>query len=44
MVNKFSTSIQGYNKEEVNNFVKEVIVEYENMLVKLKKVINIVKS
>ncbi len=37
MVNKFSTSIQGYNKEEVNNFVKEVIVEYENMLVKLKK-------
>ena len=37
MVNKFSTSFQGYNKEEVNNFVKEVIVEYENMLVKLKK-------
>ena len=37
MVNKFSTSIQGYNKEEVNNFVKEVIVEYENILVKLKK-------
>lgn len=37
MVNKFSTNIQGYNKEEVNNFVKEVIVEYENMLVKLKK-------
>ena len=37
MVNKFSTSIQGYNKEEVNNFVKEVIVEYESMLNKLKK-------
>ena len=37
MVNKFSTSIQGYNKEEVNSFVKEVIVEYEGMLNKLKK-------
>ena len=37
MVNKFSTSIKGYKKEEVNNFVKEVIVEYENMLIKLKK-------
>ena len=39
MVNKFSTSIQGYNKEEVNSFVKEVIVEYEGMLNKLKKII-----
>ena len=37
MVNKFSTSLQGYNKEEVNSFVKEVIVEYEGMLNKLKK-------
>lgn len=36
MVNKFSTSIQGYKKEEVNEFVREVIVEYESMLKKLK--------
>lgn len=36
MVNKFSTSIQGYKKEEVNDFVREVIQEYENMLKKLK--------
>ena len=31
MVNKFSTSIQGYKKEEVNDFVKEVTkVCYKN--------------
>ena len=36
MVNKFSTSIQGYKKEEVNDFVREVTQEYENMLKKLK--------
>ena len=36
MVNKFSTSIQGYKKEEVNDFVKEVTKEYEGMLNKLK--------
>jgi cell division initiation protein len=36
MVNKFSTSIQGYKKEEVNEFVREVIKEYEGMLNKLK--------
>ena len=36
MVNKFSTSIQGYKKEEVNDFVKEVTIEYESMLKKLK--------
>lgn len=36
MVNKFSTSIQGYKKEEVNDFVKEVTREYESMLQKLK--------
>ena len=35
MVNKFSSSLQGYNKDEVNNFVKEVTLEYENMLKKL---------
>jgi DivIVA domain len=32
MVNKFSTSLQGYKKEEVNEFVNEVTKEYENML------------
>lgn len=36
MVNKFSTSIQGYKKEEVNQFVREVTQEYESMLNKLK--------
>ena len=36
MVNRFSTSIQGYKKEEVNDFVKEVTTEYESMLKKLK--------
>lgn len=36
MVNRFNTSVQGYNKEEVNEFVKEVIKEYESMLQKLK--------
>ena len=36
MVNKFSTSIQGYKKEEVNDFVREVIQEYESILKKLK--------
>ena len=33
---KFSTSISGYNKIEVNNFVNEVAHEYESMLAKLK--------
>ena len=36
MVNRFSTSIQGYKKEEVNDFVREVTTEYESMLKKLK--------
>ena len=36
MVNKFSTSIQGYKKEEVNDFVKEVTFEYENMLLRIE--------
>ena len=44
MVNKFSSSIQGYNKEEVNNFVKEVTIEYENMLKKLKSSCEIIES
>jgi len=34
---KFNSSINGYNKIEVNNFVNEVTSEYENMLTKLKK-------
>lgn len=44
MVNKFSTSIQGYKKEEVNNFVKEVTSEYENILHKLKNSCEIIES
>ena len=34
---KFNSSINGYNKLEVNNFVNEVTSEYESMLAKLKK-------
>ena len=34
---KFNSSLNGYNKLEVNNFVNEVTSEYENMLAKLKK-------
>ena len=34
---KFSTSLSGYNKLEVNNFVNEVTSEYESLLSKLKK-------
>lgn len=33
---KFGTSFQGYNKQEVNNFVAMVTKEYETMLTKLK--------
>lgn len=44
MVNKFSTSIQGYKKEEVNDFVKEVTVEYESMLRKLKNSCEIIET
>lgn len=33
---KFNTTINGYEKQEVNDFVAEVTVEYENMLNKLK--------
>ena len=44
MVNKFSTSIQGYKKEEVNEFVKKVTKEYESMLNKLKKSCEIVNN
>ena len=33
---KFSSSINGYSKTEVNNFVNDVTKEYESMLNKLK--------
>ena len=33
---KFRTSFSGYNKEDVNEFVSEVIREYESILQKLK--------
>ena len=44
MVNKFNTSLQGYNKSEVNAFVNEVITEYESMLKKLKSSCEIIDS
>lgn len=44
MVNKFSTSIQGYSKEEVNEFVAEVTKEYESMLKKLKTSCEVIES
>ena len=34
---KFSTSFNGYNKSEVNSFVKDVAKEYESMVNNLKK-------
>ena len=34
---KFNTSISGYNKIEVNNFVNDVTQEYESMINKLKQ-------
>ena len=33
---KFGTSLYGYNKKDVNDFVSEVIKEYETMLNNLK--------
>ena len=33
---KFRTSLKGYNKTDVNNFLSEVIREYESILEKLK--------
>lgn len=44
MVNRFSTSIQGYKKEEVNEFVREVTDEYESMLKKLKDSCEVIES
>lgn len=34
---KFSTSVNGYNQEEVNAFLNQVTKEYENMLNNLKE-------
>lgn len=34
---KFSTSKDGYNKEEVNKFVNDVVIEVESMLNKMKQ-------
>lgn len=34
---RFSTSIKGYNVKDVNKFVDETLKEYANMLDKLKK-------
>ena len=34
---KFSTSLRGYNKEEVNKFVDDCIVKVDNMLNQLKQ-------
>ena len=34
---KFSTALNGYSKQEVNQFVSNVAKEYENMLNKLKE-------
>lgn len=44
MVNKFRTTINGYSKEEVNDFVKEVTKEYEGMLNKLKTSCDVIES
>ncbi len=33
---KFTTAVNGYNKNEVNEFVSEIINEYESVLNKLK--------
>lgn len=35
-MNKFKTSLNGYNKQEVNKFVNDVSREYESMLNNLK--------
>ena len=35
-MNKFRTSFSGYNKDDVNAFVSEVIQEYESILQKLR--------
>ncbi len=34
---KFNTSIPGYSKKEVNKFVEKVIIEYDELLSKLRE-------
>ena len=36
-MSKFSTSLNGYNKFEVNNFINEVTIRYSNLLDALKQ-------
>ena len=36
MPEKFKTAFNGYNKEDVNSFIKSVTKEYESMLERLK--------
>lgn len=38
MPEKFKTAFNGYNKEDVNSFIRSVTKEYESMLERLKKV------
>ena len=37
MPEKFKTAFNGYNKEDVNSFIRTVTKEYESMLERLKK-------
>ncbi len=37
MPEKFKTAFNGYNKEDVNSFIRSVTKEYESMLERLKK-------
>lgn len=37
MPEKFKTAFNGYNKEDVNGFIRSVTKEYESMLERLKK-------
>ncbi len=37
MPEKFKTAFNGYNKKDVNNFIRSVTKEYESMLERLKK-------
>lgn len=37
MPEKFKTAFNGYNKEDVNRFIRSVTKEYESMLERLKK-------
>ena len=37
MPEKFKTAFNGYNKEDVNSFIRSVTKEYESMLERIKK-------